>query len=182
MRKTLLLAGAAAAAIAGITALQLTAITRGPGRVIRAGLLPAAQVRRPARELPNIAPFARVTVSSIDPSDSGAEGVADGRVDEREWESSAQPGPAWILLEWDSPALVEEVDLFDRQDPRENVTAGTLFFDDGGAISVSSLPVDGSPARITFPPRLVRSVRFRIDSAQGANVGLAEIMVRGVFQ
>jgi hypothetical protein len=41
-----------------------------------------------------------------------------------------------------------------------------------------SLP-DGTPWGIHFPTKTVQWIRFRIDSAQGKNEGLAEIMIYG---
>lgn len=130
----------------------------------------------------NIAPFAKVTVSSVDASNGGASGgVADGVVDAREWLSQQQRPEAWILLEWPHPATVEAIELYDRPSAEENVLGGMLIFDDGTMIPVGALPADGSPASFTFAPKEVNSVTFRIDSAQGRNPGLAEIVVRGTL-
>jgi hypothetical protein len=48
-------------------------------------------------------------------------------------------------------------------------------------IPVQSLPPSGAPFRIGFRPKTVHSLVFRIDQAQGANAGLAEIMVLGTL-
>ncbi len=130
----------------------------------------------------NIAPYAKVTVSSIDPSNRATGGgVADGVVNAHEWMSRGRTAGAWIMLEWDKPAMVQEIDLYDRLSPEENVLGGTLVFDDGSMIAVGALPTDGTPARITFSPKVVSWVMFRIDEAQGRNSGLAEIMVFGML-
>jgi hypothetical protein len=132
--------------------------------------------------LPNIAPLARVTVSSIDVA-AGASGggVADGVVDAREWLSHSQGAGAWIMLDWDKPALIGEIDLYDRLSPEDNVLGGTLSFGDGTVLAVGALPKDGTPARITFPARAVSWIVFRIDNAEGTDAGLEEIMVRGTL-
>jgi hypothetical protein len=130
----------------------------------------------------NIAPFAKATVSSVDTSNRDASaGVADGVVDTREWRSQQQAANAWILLEWPYRATVEAIELYDRPSAEENVLGGMLIFDDGSMIPVGALPADGTPAKFTFAPKEVNSVMFRIDSAQGHNPGLAEIVVRGTL-
>jgi hypothetical protein len=142
-----------------------------------------ASLARAAVGLPrNIAPLATVTVSSEDASrgQTGA-GVADGRPDGSEWASAGEDAGAWITLTWDRPAVVSEVDLYDRPDPVENVLSGTLTFEDGSVIVVHALPAEGAPERVVFPPKTIRSVTFRIDQAQGRNPGLGEIMVIGTL-
>ena len=88
---------------------------------------------------------------------------------------------AWIRLDWGVPTTILGVDLFDLPNPTDNVLSGTLAFDDGSTVPVESLPPGGAPLRIRFPAKTVRSVVFRIDQAQGANAGLAEIMVLGTL-
>jgi hypothetical protein len=192
-RSYVILAGAVPVCIAGLMALGLGKRSRWrefepagrQGIVIRnASRAAAPGTRRIASgsTLPNIAPYAKVTVSSVDAANRDlASGVADGVADTREWLSYGQTAGAWILLEWDNPAMVEEIDLYDRPSPAENVLSGLLIFDDGSSMPVAALPPDGTPARIAFPPKAVKSVLFRIDSIEGSNAGLEEIMVRGVL-
>ncbi len=155
---------------------------RNQGTLIRTpNAVPArsAEIGRP-QALPNIAPFATVTVSSTD--DAGfSQGVADGIVDAQEWKSNTTTADAWIMLNWQKPALVEEIDLYDRINPNDNVRSGVLTFEDGSTISVGALPTGGDPAQIKFPPKIVKWVMFRINTAQGRNAGLAELMVRGIL-
>jgi hypothetical protein len=134
------------------------------------------------RQLRNIAPFATVTVSSEDTSrgQTGA-GVADGQPDTNEWSTVGEIEGAWITLTWDQPATVTEIDLYDRPDPVDKVLSGTLTFEDGSVIVVHALPASGAPERISFAPKTIRSVTFRIDQAQGRNAGLDEIMVIGTL-
>ncbi len=153
-------------------------VIRYPDSIKAAGLPQSVE----GEALPNIAPYAKVTVSSVDPSHgSFSGGVADGIVNVQEWMSHRQTAGAWIMLEWNSPALVEEVDLYDRLSPEDNVLSGTLIFDDGSVIAVGALPTDGTPAQIKFIPKPVSWLMFRIDNAQGRNAGLGEIMVRGTL-
>ena len=128
----------------------------------------------------NIAPFATVTVSSIDESDERlGGGVADGVVDTKGWVAREEMAGAWIKLSWDRPALVTEIALYDRPNRVDNVLSGTLTFDDGTSIAVPALPTAGSPWRITISPKVVHWLMFRIDRAEGRSTGLEEIMVMG---
>jgi len=129
----------------------------------------------------NISPLATVTISSAEESPGQAVGVADGVVDSREWVTRQEMGGAWIKLNWDRPALVSEIALYDRPDRSDNVLGGTLSFDDGSVIPVPALPPAGTPWRISFPPKTVHWVLFRIDRAEGRNTGLEEIMVFGAL-
>lgn len=131
--------------------------------------------------LQNIAPLATVAASSFERSAETAAGVADGLVDQSEWIAGERAG-AWIELSWDRPVTVMEVTLFDLADPEDNVLGGLLTFDDGSVVTVPALPPDGSPWSVTFPPKTVRSVVFRIVRAQGLKTGLAEIMIFGTLK
>jgi hypothetical protein len=129
----------------------------------------------------NIAPFATVSVSSVEESGSEiAQGVADGVADSRDWVTEGETAGAWIRLNWPVPATILRVDLYLLPNPAGGVLSGTLTFDDGSAIPVESQP-GGAPIRIRFPAKTVRSVIFRIDRAQGRNAGLSEIMVFGTL-
>jgi hypothetical protein len=150
-------------------------IIRRPGAFVRAASTENAGIR-------NIAPFATVSVSSVEESDGTlAQGVADGVADSKDWVTEGETAGAWIRLDWNAPATIFGVDLYDLPNPVDNVLSGTLTFDDGSVLPVESLPPGGAPRRIAFPARTVRSVVFRIDRAQGSNAGLAEIMVFGTL-
>jgi hypothetical protein len=150
-------------------------IIRRPSAFVRAASTENAGIR-------NIAPFATVSVSSVEESDSGlAQGVADGVADSKDWVTEGETAGAWIRLDWNAPATIMRVDLYHLTNPANKVLKGTLTFDDGSMIPVDTLPPGGPPRRITFPAKTVRSVIFRIDQAQGLNAGLAEIMVFGTL-
>ena len=147
----------------------------GTHRVVRR----ATPVRRAisGSAIENLAPLATVTVSSARP-ERGGEGVADGVVDRRDW-MAEEPGTAWIRLQWERPVLVTEVDLYDLPSMVDNILRGALIFDDGMDLPVESLPPNGARWSVPIPPKVVRSLTFRIDSSEGGNPGLAEIMVMG---
>jgi hypothetical protein len=149
-------------------------VIRRPDRV------PVTQATDPHQR--NLAPLATVTVSSEDNArGQSGEGVADGRPDANEWTTAGEGAGAWITLVWDRPATVTEIDLYDRASPVDNVLSGSLTFDDGSVIVVRALPASGGPEKVVFPPKVIHSVTFRIDQAQGRNAGLDEIMVIGTL-
>lgn len=173
----------ALACIAGVLALRFapSMLRMGRGVVVRR---PGGGALNPAgdRQQRNIAPLATVTVSSEDTAGGQTgEGVADGRPDTNEWSSAGEGAGAWITLTWDRPAIVTEIDLYDRPSPVDNVLSGTLSFDDGTVIVVHALPAGGAPERVIFAPKTTRTVTFRIGQAQGRNAGLGEIMVVGTL-
>jgi len=185
-RLLIVLAAVVACAVAALVGLRMAGSLRGQrgtARVIRrpqASPVAETPVSTPRPAIPrNLAPLATVTVSSLQGNDPYGEGVADGVVDNREWVAQDETAGAWIRLDWLSPVAVMEVELYDRRSPLENVLGGTLTFDDGSVIAVPPLPPDGSPWHVSFPPKRVRWVLFRIDLAQGGSAGLAEIMVFG---
>jgi hypothetical protein len=191
-RGTVLFTVVALCFVAGFLAIELRATSFRWYLAEFRGLRGATVIRRPgsfvlARTtanvgIQNIAPFATVTVSSVEGSGSEfARGVADGVADLRVWVTDRQTAGAWIRLDWNTPATIYGVDLYDLPNLGDNVLSGTLTFDDGSTIRVESLPPGGSPRRIAFPAKTVRSVIFQIDQAQGLNAGLAEIMVLGTL-
>src|SRR5439155_3532150 len=57
--------------------------------------------------------------------------------------------------------------------------AGTLTFSDGPSIPVGSLPNDGTGLAVSFSPKQISWVQFRVDAATGQNIGLAELQAFG---
>ena len=72
---------------------------------------------------------------------------------------------------------ISKIILHDRINLTENIRAGTLLFSDGTSVSVGTLPNDGTGLTVGFSQKTVQWVRFRVDSAVGGNIGLAEIEV-----
>lgn len=138
------------------------------------------------RDFKNLAFNASVTVSS-ESSETGQLGTSavDGIVDgypgdfRKEWATLGQTGGAWIRLSWGQVQEVSQVRLYDRPNLGENIIAGTLSFSDGSTFPVGTLSNNGAGYTVTFPPKLVTSVSFRVDSARGRNIGLAEMEVFG---
>jgi len=177
--------------IGGLLAVEIIPLTgkwrsglgRNPGGTIVR--LPASAPARPLRagsrhELPNIAPLAQVTVSSYDGAGEDSAGVADGVVDNRGWTGRSDGDGAWVALEWERPAIITGIDLYDAASGE--ATAGTLIFDDGSMIPVGALPTDGTPWRVRFQAKAARWVMFRVDSPRGSTAGLGEFMVFGALK
>ena len=95
----------------------------------------------------------------------------------REWATVGGRTGSWIEITWPGPHTLESVALYDRPNLNDRVTAGTLLFGDGSSIPIKALPNDGTASVVTFAPRRVTRLRFRVDavSSNTRNVGLAEI-------
>lgn len=94
-----------------------------------------------------------------------------------EWATVGGRAGSWLQVTWPGPHTLEEVVLYDRPNLSDRVTAGTLLFSDGSSVAVGALPDDGSAFVVSFTPRRVTSLRFRVDSVSPttSNVGLAEL-------
>lgn len=134
----------------------------------------------------NIAPEAEVEVSSVHPEDRYRAGnVNDGKVGgypdqpDQEWASDGELNGAWVKLSWNEPRRIDRVWLYDRPMTGERIFSGTLSFSDGSKEPVHAWMSDRAraPTSVTFEPKTVRWVRFRVDEAIGRNVGLSEIEV-----
>ncbi len=141
----------------------------------------------PALSTPyNIAPQARVEVSSqLDDAHSAA-CLTDGRVripGMGAWQSGSQmqfwgvtPFP-WLQLTWDRSVELERVLIYDRPTLDAHIASGVLIFDDGTRLLVDQIPNNGAPREVTFQPRKTRTLRFETNDADGNNLGLSEIEV-----
>ncbi|MDR1602119.1 MAG: GH92 family glycosyl hydrolase, partial [Tannerella sp.] len=134
----------------------------------------------------NIAPFARVTVSSELSPESGGGNVIDGRigVDNRhEWVSRSrmtfwgQIEYPWIQLSWDKPRVINRIILYDRAASASHTAGGTLHFSDGTSLPVHAIPNNGLAKAVDFPSRKVEWVKFEVTDGDGSQLGLSEIEV-----
>lgn len=114
------------------------------------------------------------------------EGAIDGVVDPEEtyklneWISDGEQTSAFLRLIWEKPEKISKVWLFDRPDPKDQVTSGMLVFSDGSTIKVSALPNDARSCKeIVFPGKTVTWLTFIVTDVSGTttNAGLAEIAV-----
>ena len=137
----------------------------------------------------NVAPEAQARASSanmaaqqqpakaIDGSIRGAPAAASN-----EWATAGRGAGSWIELAWNSPQPLDEINLYDRPNPLDQVTGGTLQFSDGSAIRVGPLPSNGTPKVVHFSPRTVTALRFTVTAVSRTtrSIGLAEIRAYAV--
>lgn len=132
----------------------------------------------------NVATQARVRASSANlAAEQEAAKAVDGAVagapaaPANEWNTRGAGPGSWLSLSWPAAQRLNQIDLFDRPNPYDQITAGTLVFSDGTVIKVGPLPNNGASKVIRFSPREVTGVRFRINevSRTTRSVGLAEV-------
>ena len=134
----------------------------------------------------NIAPLARVTVSSELTPALGGTGLNDGLIgyDGRgEWACTGNVTPWGIMalplleLRWDREYTIDRVVLYDRVRLDEHTAGGTLYFSDGSRIGVTAIPNDGSPKAVSFEPKTVSWIWFEATDGAGKDIGLSEMEV-----
>jgi hypothetical protein len=96
-----------------------------------------------------------------------------------EWATAGGGAGSWLKLTWSSPQTFDTIVLHDRPNLSDQITAGTIQFSDGSAITVPALANDGSATTLTFPAKTVTSLQLNITavSASTQNIGLSEIQV-----
>lgn len=133
----------------------------------------------------NIAPLAKVTVSSVHPGYSGqaaVDCVVSGwpQKPQFEWATAGESDTAMIRLTWTRPKRVNRVWLFDRPNTIDQVTGGLLVFSDGSTITVGPLPDDATQGvEVAFQAKEITWVAFMVTSVKRgtANIGLSELVV-----
>ncbi len=134
----------------------------------------------------NIAPLAKLTVSSELNENYGAAGLTDGLIgyDGRgEWACQGSVTSWGIMalplveLRWDREYTIDRIVLYDRVRPDEHTAGGTLYFSDGSRVSVTAIPNDGSPKAVAFEPKTVSWIWFEATDGAGKDIGFSEIEV-----
>ena len=99
----------------------------------------------------------------------------------QEWVTVGGGVGSWLDLSWPAPRVLSSLTFYDRPNMQDQVTGGTVTFDDGSTLVVPALPNDGAPLTVIFAPRIVHSLHFVVNavSATTADVGLAELEARG---
>ncbi len=100
----------------------------------------------------------------------------------KEWATVGGKSGSWLQLTWATPVTISQVVLYDRPNPDDQVTAGTLTFSDGTSVAVPPLDNAGGATVVSFPDKSTTSLKFTATSVSGStgNVGLAEIEVYGI--
>ncbi len=126
----------------------------------------------------------KVTASSQQSSSKAAKAV-DGVISgypadaTKEWATDRGKAGSWITLTWSSAVTVNKIVLYDRPNLDDQVLSGTLVFSDGSTIAVGQLNNDGTATTVSFDPKKITSVQFKVDSVSSSTyeVGLAEFEV-----
>lgn len=134
----------------------------------------------------NIAPLAKVEVSTILNSEFDGTNAVDGIIGvdgigewacegiETSWGDIRYP---WIKLTWDTPKIINRIVLYDRPTLKYNIAGGKLLFSDGTMLWVNQLSPDGEGKAITFDPKEVDWVKLVVTDGTGKDLGLSEIEV-----
>lgn len=134
----------------------------------------------------NIAPSAKISVSSFDGPGFEPDKLADGLIgieglgewacagDTTDWGWIRLP---WVQMEWDQPQWINRIVLYDRASLRHNIAGGKLQFSDGSIIWVNQLPADGRGKAVHFSSRQVTWVKFIATDGTGRELGLSEIEI-----
>jgi len=85
----------------------------------------------------------------------------------------------WIQLDWQLSRPLNQVVLYDRSNPYDQVTGGTLYFSDGTTLPVGPLNDAGAPTFVKFDTKNVTSVKFVISDFRGLP-GLSEMQAWSV--
>ena len=134
----------------------------------------------------NIAPKAKVTVSTSLNEKFSAEKITDGLIGIEyigEWACEGVTTDwgyirfPWVQLDWSAPHRINKIVLYDRPSEKEHVAGGKLLFSDGSVVWVNQLPNDGSGKAISFPSKTISWVRFVVTDGTGSDLGLSEMEV-----
>jgi hypothetical protein len=94
----------------------------------------------------------------------------------REWASGTTVG-ASMSLKWSTPVSLSSIVLYDRPNPSDWCTGGTIAFSDGGVITFPSLANDGSATPLNFASILTTSLTWTCTSVgpSSGSIGLSEL-------
>ena len=148
---------------------------------------PDPRLRPPVRDL---ALHATATASSQNTitgqtANKAIDGIINGYPGDytKEWATVGGGVGSWLKLAWASPETVNMIVLYDRPNPNDQITGGTIQFSDGSTVNIGPLNNDGSATAVSFSARTITSLQLNITSVSPTtrNVGLAEIQVFGTF-
>ncbi|GAA5837713.1 hypothetical protein JCM11251_002303 [Rhodosporidiobolus azoricus] len=98
----------------------------------------------------------------------------------KEWATDHQGVGAWIGLSFGvQPVTINQLVLYDRPNPNDQLTGATVSFSDGSSINIGPLDNAGGPTVFNFSPRAVDSMFITVTSVSSTttSVGLSEIQV-----
>jgi LmbE family N-acetylglucosaminyl deacetylase/regulation of enolase protein 1 (concanavalin A-like superfamily) len=115
----------------------------------------------------------QTVIKAIDGVISGYDGGSGDYT--KEWVTLGEIRDGWIELRWATPQTITAVNLYDRPNTTDQITAGELTFSSGSPVSTGSLTNNGTVTAVSFSARTVTWVRFTWTTGNGSNNGLAEI-------
>lgn len=133
----------------------------------------------------NIAPLAKVTVSTEARAETAAQFLTDGIIGidgKGEWACQARGSGGnirlpWVQFDWDTPQWIEKIVIFDRPSLSENITGARILFSDGTSEWARQIPLDGTGIAISFTPKKTKWVRIVATDGIGGELGFSEIEI-----
>ncbi|SCZ92524.1 BZ3500_MvSof-1268-A1-R1_Chr5-2g07942 [Microbotryum saponariae] len=136
--------------------------------------------------------FADLALTASASASSGASGQTADRANDgvisgypsnwtAEWATQGEGTGAWLNLTWSSHYMVDSLVFYDRPNPDDWITGGTVAFSDGTTVTIPSLNDDGSATVVNLTAAVnTTTLLFTVTSAgpSSSSVGLAEL---GVF-
>lgn len=134
----------------------------------------------------NIAPRAKVTVSSQLNGQCGASCLTDGIIrvpGKGEWVSDSQM-QFWGVInfpsvdfEWPDTVTISKVTVYDLPSLKSHTAACMLVTDGGQRIEVSAIPDNGAPREVSFAPVRTKHLKVELTDGDGVHLGLSEIEI-----
>ena len=133
----------------------------------------------------NIAGRATATASTS-AKGSAAGAAVDGKVGgypefpQHEWSSIREGTGAWLRLEWPASVEINQIWIYDRVTPLDQIVRAVARFDDGSFVELKNPSNDGKvPAKVGFEPVKTKTVTIEIleTGKNNRNVGIAEVVV-----
>ena len=101
----------------------------------------------------------------------------------REWATVSGGVGTQLTLSWSGPRTIRRVVLYDRPNPYDQITGGTLLFSDGTSTAVGALDNGGGPTEIVLPAaKTVTSIKLAVTGVGGSTVNARPRRDRGVRQ
>ncbi|GAA6027301.1 hypothetical protein JCM8097_002573 [Rhodosporidiobolus ruineniae] len=96
-------------------------------------------------------------------------------LESQEWGTRGEGGGAWLLISWSSPVSFNQVVLWDRLNPDDNIVAGRVEFGNGLFVGFGALDPNGAAGMYLNLDSTVTTTSIKVYIS--ANIGLAEVQV-----
>lgn len=134
----------------------------------------------------NIAPLAKVTVSTSLNSNFDGSNAVDGIIGvdgKGEWAcegiltSWGDLRYPWIQFDWEKEYIISRIVLYDRVNTYDNIAGGKLVFSDGTELYVNQIPNNGFGKEVKFAAKKVKWVKFVATDGYGKDLGFSEVEI-----